>query len=55
VAELNASVFIIPGDHVKNAEDRLVVLNETARAVIDARRGEHPTHVFSFRGERSRR
>jgi integrase len=51
IPELDASVFIIPGNHVKNAEDRLVVLNETARAVIDARRGEHPTHVFSYRGE----
>ncbi len=51
VPELNASVFVIPGGHVKNAEDRLVVLNQTARAVVDARRGEHPTHVFSFRGE----
>ena len=34
VPELDATFFIVPGDHVKNAEDRLVVLNETARAVI---------------------
>lgn len=51
VPELNASVFVIPGGHVKNAEDRLVVLNQTARAVVDARRGEHATHVFSYRSE----
>lgn len=49
VPELSTSVFVIPGGHVKNAEDRLVVMNETARAVIDARRGEHRTHVFAHR------
>jgi len=43
-------VFIIPGELVKNGEDRLVVCNDTARAVIDGERGKHPTHVFSFRG-----
>jgi len=43
-------VFIIPGELVKNGEERLVVCNGTARAVIDGERGKHPTHVFSFRG-----
>ncbi len=47
--ELSASVFVIPGGYVKNAEDRLVVLNETARAVIEARRGQDPAYVFSYR------
>ena len=51
VPELDATVFIIPGDHVKNGEDRLVVLNETAGAVVDARQGQHPTHVFAHLGE----
>jgi len=49
--ELSTSVFVIPGGHVKNTEDRLVVMNETARAVIEARRGEHATHVFSLSGK----
>ena len=49
--ELSTSVFVIPGGHVKNTEDRLVVMNETARAVIEVRRGEHATHVFSLSGK----
>ncbi len=48
VPELGTSVFIVPGQHVKNADDRLVVLNRVARSVIAARRGQHPTHVFTF-------
>ena len=32
VPELDTSVFIIPGDRVKNAQDRLVVLNRIARS-----------------------
>jgi hypothetical protein len=39
VEELDTSVFIVPGDAVKNGEDRLVVLNDVARSVIEARRG----------------
>ncbi|MEA1888323.1 MAG: site-specific integrase, partial [Pseudomonadota bacterium] len=35
VPELDLSVFIIPGDKVKNTEDRLVVLNRVAKSVID--------------------
>ena len=59
VPELDATVFLIPGNFggrrrnsgVKNREDRLVVLNETAAAVIEACRGEHPEFVFSYRGQ----
>jgi integrase len=43
-------VFIIPGPYVKNADDRLVTLNRIAHSVIEARRGQHPSHVFSFQG-----
>jgi integrase len=35
VAELETSVFIIPGEQVKNGEERLVVLNRVAKSVID--------------------
>jgi integrase len=48
VPELGTSVFIVPGLRVKNADDRLVVLNRNARSVVAARRGHHPTHVFTF-------
>jgi integrase len=51
VPELGTSVFIVPGNKVKNADDRLVVINRVARSVIEARRGRHPTHVFTFDGK----
>ncbi len=46
----NTSVFIIPGEYVKNADDRLVVLNRVASSVVEARREKHETHVFSYKG-----
>ncbi len=51
VPELATSVFIIPGCVVKNGDDRLVVLNRIAHAIVQARRGKHGTHVFAFRGK----
>jgi len=45
-----SSVFIIPNTYVKNAEDRLVVLNRVALSVIEEVRGEHPDLVFTYRG-----
>ena len=50
VTELATSVFVIPQDHVKNGEERLIVLNRVARSVIEKVRGEHPEYVFTFRG-----
>ncbi len=50
VPELNSSVFIIPAEHVKNREERLIVLNRVAKSVIDSVRGRHPTHVFTYCG-----
>jgi integrase len=44
--ELDTSVFVIPGDRVKNAEDRLVVLNRLARSAVEEARGMHPEYVF---------
>jgi integrase len=49
VPELNTSVFIIPGEKVKNAQDRLVVLNSIAKSVIEGRRGAHPEYVFVYK------
>jgi integrase len=51
VPELGTSVFIVPGKFVKNADDRLVVLNRIARSVAEAQRDLHPTHVFVYRGK----
>jgi len=50
VAEMG-SVFVIPGAYTKNGEDRLVILNRTARAVVDAQRGKHPEFVFLYDGK----
>jgi hypothetical protein len=49
VPELDTSVFVVPGGLVKNKEDRLVVLNDVAKSVIDAQRGVHPFRVFTYR------
>jgi integrase len=50
VPELNTSVFIIPGQRVKNGEERLVVLNRVASSVVESVRGEHREFVFTLRG-----
>ena len=55
VPQLGTNVFIVPSEHVKNGEARLVVLNRVARAVVDARRGSHPTYVFTYEGHPIRR
>lgn len=49
VPELDTSVFIIPGERVKNREDRLVVLNRIASSVVENVRGSHPDYVFTYR------
>lgn len=42
--------FILPASKTKNACDRLVVLNTTARAVVNRQRGRHDVSVFTFSG-----
>ena len=49
--ELETSVFVVPASHVKNKQDRLIVLNDVAKQVIESRRGCHETHVFTFKGK----
>ncbi len=51
VPALETSVFMVPGELVKNGEERLVVLNQVARSVVEAQRGRHPTHVFAYQGK----
>ncbi len=41
---------MIPGAHVKNGQDRLVVLNRVAKSVVEAMRGQHPEYVFTYEG-----
>lgn len=52
IPELHTSVFVIPGSVRKNGQDLVVVLNRTARSIIDAKRGLHEKYVFTYRGER---
>jgi integrase len=50
VPELGTSIFLIPSKIVKNKEDRLVVLNQVAKSVIDSQRDKHANRVFTYRG-----
>ena len=52
VPELETTVFVVPGDRVKNGRPRLIVLNTVAQAVVDAYRGQHPEFVFHRQGKR---
>lgn len=49
VPELQTSVFVVPGQLVKNGEDRLIVLNQVARGIVEVRRGIHAEYVFTYR------
>lgn len=49
VPDLESTSFVIPGTFVKNGDDRLVVLNRIALAVVNQMRGQHPTFVFTYR------
>jgi integrase len=50
IPEMGTSVFLIPGELVKNREDRLIVLNKVALSVVESLRGKHESHVFTYRG-----
>ena len=54
VPALGRSVFVIPGDHIKNSEDRLVVLNDIAWSVIQGQRGLHDEFVFVYRSNKGK-
>jgi integrase len=48
---LRTSVFVVPGELVKNGDDRVIVLDRAAFSVIEQVRGDHPEFVFTRRGE----
>ncbi len=50
VPELDTTLFIIPEWLAKNGQERIIVLNEVARTVVDRQRGGHPKYVFTYRG-----
>lgn len=58
IPSLKGRIFIIPatemlpGDRrVKNREDRLVILNDIAKSVVEAQRGLNPDYVFPYLGK----
>ncbi|NRP27458.1 site-specific tyrosine recombinase XerC [Marinobacterium sp. xm-d-420] len=48
VPQLKTSVFIIPSEHVKNGDERLIVLNDVAKSVVEEQRGLNNTYVFPY-------
>lgn len=50
IPELDTSIFIIPKHIVKNREDRVVILNHTAKKIIERVRGMHSQYVFTYQG-----
>ena len=52
IPELNTSVFLIPKDYIKNKKDRLVILNDTAKSIIDKMRNQHSEYVFHYLGNK---
>lgn len=53
IPDLRGRVFLIPGDvelvtggGIKNRENKLIVLNDVAHAVVERCRGDHPDYVF---------
>ena len=51
VPELDTFKLIVPGEFVKNRDDRLVVSNDIAGSVVESRRGKHATKVFACKGK----
>ena len=47
--DYHTSAFIIPGEFVKNKQDRLVILNKLAFNVVESQRGKNDTYVFIYR------
>lgn len=48
VPELDTSVFILP--ETKNGQQRVVVINQIARNVLESQRGTHADYVFTYEG-----
>lgn len=46
--ESKTSVFLIPGEFIKNGEDRIIVLNDIAKSVVDSQRSKNKIYVFTY-------
>ena len=50
VPTFDTLVFRLPQGIVKNDRSRFILLNETARQIVDRQRGKHRKYVFTYRG-----
>jgi PAS domain S-box-containing protein len=50
VPAFQTSVFVVPKERVKNRQDRSIVLNSVAKAVIEEVRGQTEEWVFTYKG-----
>jgi len=48
VPQLKTSVFIVPSEYVKNGDERLIVLNDMAKRVVEEQRGMNGAFVFPY-------
>ncbi len=46
---MQTPLFVIPGEYVKNSDDRIVVLNDTAMVLIDKVRCVNSEYVFTYK------
>ena len=49
VKDLKQLVFVLPAYVTKNKLERVIVLNQTARSVIESRRNSHKDYIFTYR------
>ena len=50
VPGIKRSVFVIPATEFKSTRPHVLVLNDTAWLVVQARRGKDPEYVFTYKG-----
>jgi integrase len=50
VPELGRSVFVIPPEFFKTNRKHVLILNDVAWSLVEARRGEHKEFVFTYTG-----
>jgi integrase len=49
--DVESSVFIVPKEFVKNGEDRVIVLNNVAKKIVNEQRGKNTEFVFAYKGQ----
>lgn len=52
IPELGRSVFVIPASEFKGNRPHVVILNDVAWSVVEARRGRHDKYVFTYCNEK---